>query len=151
MATGILKDLADGAKRLGEIKKEISDLEFNERILELRQLLLSAQTEILTLREEKLELKTDIAALQEKEDLTGMLIEVEGFKYDAKDGQPSGLPYCPTCDVKDGALFRLSRKNEQFSKCPNCGIQHNAARDGRVNMDNPPIKMPRMNTDWDNY
>ena len=39
--SGILTDLTKGARRLAEIKKDFSDLEFKERILELRELLLS--------------------------------------------------------------------------------------------------------------
>lgn len=140
MATGILRDLADGAKRLGEIKKEFSDLEFNERILELRQLLVSAQTEIVTLREEKLDLKAEITALQEREDQATTHVVVEGFKYDSVGGQPSGLPYCPNCEVKEGKLYQLSKGSEQFSNCPNCEKTHNAAANGRVNLKRPPIK-----------
>lgn len=137
MASGILKDLADGAKRLGEIKKEFSDLEFNERILELRQLLLSAQTEILSLREEKLEIKSKFEDLQKSGALSANLKEIQGFKYDMKDGKAVGLPFCPACEVRDGKLYRLRRANDQYSLCPNCDKTFNAGQNGRVNGDEP--------------
>ncbi len=137
MASGILKDLADGAKRLGEIKKEFSDLEFNERILELRQLLVSAQTEILALREENLEIKSKFENLQKREKQAVNFIEIQGFKYDEKDGKPIGLPFCPACEVREEKYYRLTRSNNWYSQCPNCNTTFNAGQNGRVNEDGP--------------
>ena len=66
MAGNVLRDLADGVKRLSEIKQELSELDFKERIIELRELLNSAREEILELGEVNSKLKIMLADLQRK-------------------------------------------------------------------------------------
>lgn len=137
---GILTELTTGAKRLAEIKKDFSDLEFKERILELRELLLSAKEEILSRDTEMADLKTALAERDKQAEKRAELLEVEGFKFEVSQGSPVGLPYCPTCEVKeDGKLYRLVRMNDQYSQCPNCKYSFNAASNGSVHEKTPPL------------
>ena len=142
MVTGILSDLTQGAKRLAEIKKDFSDLEFRETILELRELLLSAKEEILDRDTKLADLNAQLTEFERRRDKRSNLLEVEGFKYDVSAGAPHGLPYCPTCEVKEeGKLYRMKRLNDQFSECPNCKTDFNAAESGLVHQ-----RRPRSNT-----
>jgi len=139
MASGILKDLADGARRLAGIKKEISDLEFNKQIVELGQLLVSAQAEILDLQRENLEIKSKFEDLQKRSKQSADLIEIHGFKYDERDGKPVGLPFCPACEVREEKYYRLTRANDWYSQCPNCNTSFNAGQNGRVHENEPDL------------
>ncbi|WP_341368816.1 hypothetical protein [Yoonia sp. BS5-3] len=144
--SGILTDLTKGARRLAEIKKDFSDLEFKERILELRELLLAAKEEILNRDTEIAELKATLMAHERRAELQSNLLEVEGFKYEVSEGKPVGLPFCPTCEVKeDGKLYRLGRMNDQYSECPNCKYSFNAGSNGLVHgkRTRPPIHRKR--------
>ncbi len=79
-------------------------------------------------------------------DFKGTLVTIHGFKYYETDENPIGLPYCPTCETNHGKFFRLSRKDEQYSRCMDCNKSHNAGMDGRVNKKTPPISLeiPRL-------
>jgi hypothetical protein len=138
-----LGELAGGMKRLQEISKEISEVELQDAILEQKRLLLGAKEEILSLRHENSELAEKLKAMESRRAFLDGLIDVDGFKFDAQDGQPTGLPYCPKCEVSEGKFYRLSRGNDQYSHCANCGVTHNAAKDGRVNMPNPSGRKPQ--------
>jgi len=144
--SGFLGQLAGGIKRLQTISKELSEVELQDVILEQKRLLLDAKEEILSLREEKSHLAEKVKTIEDRRAFMAGLITVDGFKYDSEDGQPIGLPYCPKCEVSEGKFYRLSRGNAQYSSCANCGVTHNAAQDGRVNLDNPPIMQPRRRT-----
>jgi hypothetical protein len=127
-------------RRLQAISKDLSEVELKDAIIEQKRLLVDAKEEILRLREENTQLREETRALESRRDFAKDLITVSGFKYDAKDGAPVGLPYCPKCEVAEGKFFKLGRRNKQYSRCPNCGVIHNAAHDGRVNLDTPPPK-----------
>lgn len=131
---GILTDLTDGIRGLQRLNKELSELELKEEILNLKQLLLAAKEEIMAKDEQLKTLQTSIGKRSET-------VEVLGFRYDLVDGKPSGLPYYPTCEVREEKLYRLSKSNSAYSWCPNCNVTHNAASDGRVH-DVPPPPPP---------
>lgn len=60
----VLSELADAAKRLQGLKKDISDLEFREEILKLRHLLLDAREELREKDAKIKELEETIASLR---------------------------------------------------------------------------------------
>ncbi len=131
-----LKGALEAVARLSQIKKELSDADFKQSIVELRGLLLDAQENILELREENLSLKQEVEKLAKIQTAETPTVEIEGFLYDLVNGQPSGLPYCPTCLVKeDGKRYRLGKLNKEFSECNNCKVTHNASSGGRVNFE----------------
>jgi hypothetical protein len=103
-----LENLAQGLKRLNEIKGDLSELELKESLLAQKALLLDAKEEILSLRDKNIQLEEKIKTLNDATKRASELIEVEGFKYDrgGKDKQqPIGLPYCPVCEVKEDGRF----------------------------------------------
>ncbi len=130
---GLVKTLKDVDHDLdkGQLKSQMAQLYSD--LADVKMDLVDAQQELhgkdQTIRE-----------LNERFDFQKALVEIEGFKYDSKDGRPSGLPYCPNCEVKEGKMYRLSKGDEQFSDCLNCEKTHNAAANGRVNLKSPPIE-----------
>jgi len=122
----LLTELSDGVRRLQRLTKDVSELELKEEILSLRHLLLDIKQELMD--------KDDrIRQLEASLDKQANTVEIEGFKFDLIQGEPVGLPYCPTCDVREGKLFRLSKRNALYSLCANCKTLHNAGADGLVN------------------
>lgn len=143
------KKVLDGITKLNDLKKELSDVEFKEALVALKSDLIDAQEDNLRLRAENLELKAELDQIEKNKELDANTIEVSGFLYDEVNGQPVGLPFCPTCLVKEEKRYRLARGNENYSNCPNCKTTHNAAMDGRVNMRNPPPKRVRNSRYFD--
>ena len=54
----------------------------------------------------------------------GTLVEFGGFRFFAdEDGQPEGFAVCPRCEVVDGRLIQVVRKQSQVghvATCPEC-------------------------------
>jgi hypothetical protein len=132
----ILTDLTEGVRRLQKFTKEMSELELKEEILNLKQLLLDVREELMAKDDQ---IREFLAKLQKKSETT----EVLGFRFDLVEGQPSGLPYCPICEVKEGKMFRLIRRNRNYSLCANCKTLHNAGADGNVHGEDPPLTVNR--------
>lgn len=136
----ILTDLADGVRRLQKIKTDMSELELREEILALRELLA-------TIRESLLEKDEQIRSLEERMKKQSTTVEITGFRYDVVDEKPVGLPYCPTCEVREGKLYRLSYRTKTSSWCSNCKVLHHAASSGIVHgRDAPDNIVPRDNS-----
>ena len=129
----ILIGVENGIKRLASIKKDMDELQLKEIILEQKSLLLDAKEEILNLRESNSKQAQTLKEMTDASKRSKSLVEIEGFKYDAVDGNSSGLPYCPTCEVKeDGKLYRLNRANDHHSVCPNCKTGYQVGKNGSV-------------------
>jgi len=127
--SSVLKDLADGARALQRIKQDLSDVQFQEEILNLRQLLVDAQSEIMERNQEIDNLKSKVKDLQTTKDFAEGLHSHNGFKFESKDGEPFGLPFCPACETNHGKFFRLVPPGEKTGNtykdrgkkvCPNC-------------------------------
>lgn len=135
---GAISDLADGLAKVQSLRKEMSDADFQELILDIRGILADVRDENISLRDANRELENEIRDLNSKANFENTLIEIEGFKYDCVDGKPKGYPYCPICDVREGEKYRLSRNfSVDYSDCKNCNTSHNAGKDGWVNRDTP--------------
>lgn len=130
MAT--LKDIASGIEKLQKFTRDVENVEYKEQILDLREMIADVREELLEKDDELKTARDEIAALKETAEFAESLIAVDGYKYDSVDEKPVGLPYCPTCEVRDGKLFRLIRFDENRSRCHNCKQSHPAGKDGRV-------------------
>jgi len=138
MMSDILTGVANGIKRLASIKKDMDELQLKEIILEQKSLLLDAKEEIINLRESNSKKTQALKEISDASERAKTLIEVEGFKYDEVDGTVSGLPYCPTCEVKEnGKLYRLNRANDYYSDCPNCTTGYQVGKNGSVHRRQP--------------
>ncbi|MEM7720745.1 MAG: hypothetical protein AAF376_00075 [Pseudomonadota bacterium] len=148
-----LKGALDLLSKIGKLQKELSEVEIKEAMMELRTKLLDAEERILAMREENLTLRQQLKTQSEQAADLANKVEVQGFLYDEVNDQANGLPYCPLCLVKEGKLYRLARRNDQYSRCLNCDKDHNAGADGSVNQHRPQkaavvrTRRPR----WDSY
>ncbi len=133
-ALGIVKDLQQIDRDISQSELRLKMAELYGNLADMRIALADAQLALRAKDDEISSLRS--AAAKERN-----LVDVDGFKYDSVDGQPTGLPYCPTCEVNLGKFFRLSRGSEQFSTCANCKNTHNAGADGRVNEKRPPVNV----------
>ena len=151
MPTQAIKDIASAVQRLQKLGDALKSVEQREELIELRELLVSVRSDLVGKEEELLELRAENAELRQRIEKHHSLVEIEGFKYDdAGDGKPVGLPFCPKCEVKEaGKLYRLTRLNNEFSNCPNCNIDYNAAADGSVHRQTPmPRHQPSRTDGW---
>lgn len=122
-----LKDL-DHALDKGELKLKMAELYGD--LADVKIALVDAH-QLSREKDEK------ICDLQKALEFKSNLIELQGFKYDSLDGKPDGLPYCPTCEVREGKLYRLAKISSYYSECHNCGKTLNAGPNGCVNQDGP--------------
>ncbi|NOD78911.1 hypothetical protein [Ruegeria sp. HKCCD4332] len=107
-----------------ELKAQMADLYGN--LADVKMALSDAYMELKE-RDQK------IKELTEQAKFKGSLITIEGFKYDKVEGKPSGLPYCPACEVDLGKFFRLILRNRGSQpRCPKCGNYYKAFPDGNV-------------------
>ncbi len=128
------------AKTLKDLDHDLDKAELKGQMAELYNSLADVK---MGLTDASLELKekdNKIRELEEHLQFKAELIDVEGFKYDEKDGSPSGFPYCPRCEVEGGKLHRLTRSiKKTLSKCPNCDKIFSAEPNGVVNREEPVI------------
>ncbi|WP_209940182.1 hypothetical protein [Ruegeria sp. HKCCE4148] len=107
-----------------ELKNRMADLYTD--LSDIKMALSDAQQEIRD-REEQ------IRKLEEDLEFKGSVIDINGFKYDEVEGQPVGLPYCPSCEVDQGKFFRLVRINrDTMPRCPKCRNFYRVFPDGNV-------------------
>ena len=104
--SNILSDLADGMKRLQGLKKELSELDLREEIIETRELLMNARAELLERDETIAELRRTIESMKSGE---ACVI--------CREGQMKVVGSKPHPTF--GALGKL----EHTLKCSSCGHQ----------------------------
>lgn len=120
-----VSDLANGVRKLQSLSKQLSDIEFQEKIIELRTLLNEAQEEILQREQEKRDLRQTIEELKTALSFSEDLVDIKGWKYRTdENGNPTGYPFCPRCEVDDGKYFQLVNPKGQRTQtlCPNCKV-----------------------------
>lgn len=126
-----LKDL-DQALDKSELKMKMAELYSN--LAEVKMALVDAE-EVARSKD------TEIETLKKDLEFRASLVDVQGFKYQSREGTPTGLPYCPLCEVKEGKFYQLARLDNYGSNCKNCGNYHNAGPDGCVNQDAQPTQV----------
>ena len=104
--SNILSDLADGMKRLQGLKKDLSELDLREEIIETRELLMNARAELLERDETIAELRRTIESMKSGE---ACVI--------CREGQMKVVSSKPHPTF--GALGKL----EHTLKCSSCGHQ----------------------------
>lgn len=118
-----VKDLAEGVRKLQMLQKSLSDVDFQERILDLRTLLNETQEELLEREDTIRDLRRKITKLEDTLSFSETLVEENGFKYRANEkGEPVGYPYCPKCETKEREFYQLfNPKNTYLDvRCANC-------------------------------
>ena len=119
-------ELAAGVRKLQTLNKDLSDVAFKEKILDLRQLLISAQEELLKLRQQLNDKEAEIERLRAAFSQSKALIEHRGFKFEQVEGAPVETPFCPLCEQKHNLYIHLTpipastAKERGNYRCPNC-------------------------------
>ncbi|MDZ7281657.1 hypothetical protein N4G62_06395 [Sphingomonas sanguinis] len=113
----------DVAKGLRAVEKGWDAAAYKVQIAELMTALSDARLELVAAREAALEKDAEFERL--KATLAGQALLVMGrggFKYKADNsGQPTGLPVCPTCELRDGRLtFTVKDNSPRKVRCPVC-------------------------------
>jgi hypothetical protein len=108
-------------KQLYEVGKSIDEAAFKLRVAEIQSSLADSKLALSDLRDQIYEKDRVIANLRESFAFREQMIEHRGYHYEAKEGKPVGLPFCPTC-ASSGVIVRLTRPgNNSFeSRCPKC-------------------------------
>lgn len=104
--SNILSDLADGMKRLQGLKKDLSELDLREEIIETRELLMNARAELLERDETIAELRRTIESMKSGE---ACVI--------CREGQMKVVSSSPH------PIFGELGKLEHTLKCNSCGHQ----------------------------
>lgn len=108
-------------KELRNIDKEIDKAELKLRLIELADKLLEAKEALQDAKEERLQLRQKITELETAAIEKSKRQDDEGKLFDLDEhGRRIGKPYCNTCFVRDGKLFRLNTYDEKEYTCPNC-------------------------------
>jgi hypothetical protein len=115
-------------KALIGIAKDVNNIEFNQKIIELQQKLLDVQINYSALLDENRSLKAEIEA--------GKAYELHHSVVWKKQPDGSELgPFCPICRGKDGKEmplhFRGPLNSDQETLLFSCPIQHVAKGEGR--------------------
>lgn len=107
-ASGLVKTLRDTKSTLQQSELNLKLAEITDALADAKMALADAKTELLD-RENK------INELTKSLDFRGNTVEVGTLTFDAKDGRPMGLPYCPRCRMNNGALLRMTFLSDRFS------------------------------------
>jgi hypothetical protein len=100
-----------------KLRHSWKDSEAERQITELEDYLRAQQARIT-------EKDREIAALKQADPRFDRLVEKGALFFDAKGGEPTGIPYCPRCRVKDNTLIRLARYYPgNIERCPICSTE----------------------------
>lgn len=110
-------------KELKQIDAQFDQASLKLKIAELTAALADAKLGLVevaeALRDKDAKISELAALLKYRAD---NLVDYNGFRYLAKDGKPSGLPYCPVCEHK-GIYVRLAQDRSKAGMpycCPSC-------------------------------
>lgn len=102
------------AGELNEVGKTFDEATWKLKVAEMSSLLASAKIGAIELKEEIDAREKQISDLKTAFAFRGQTVERHGMRYEAKDGRPIGLRFCPRCEVVDGCFIREGRPE----KCP---------------------------------
>jgi len=108
--------ILDNAKEVADLVKKYNDLDFYQKIVDIRD-------EIFQLREENLALRQRVKELEDSEDISSRLRRAGNvYKLKESDDSESG-PYCMTCWDADRKLVNLILSKDRWGthiKCNRC-------------------------------
>jgi hypothetical protein len=111
----------DLVRTLKNIDRSVNEAEFKMAIVDALEKLVEAKSGVVQQAEEIARLEGEVKRLNDAFAFRGALVTHQGFKYDAVDGEPSGRPYCPACEINHQKFFRIVQNiSVNDRKCPNC-------------------------------
>lgn len=111
------------AKAMRAAEKSFDAATYKLQLADLMTALSDARLELVASREAMVERDAEFERLRQTLAVQGDLIESRGgFKYRVGDnGQPTGLPICPTCEQKLGRItVTVQDGNVRKVRCPVC-------------------------------
>jgi hypothetical protein len=121
-ALAALNGAASIVTSIRNIDHQLSTAELKLKMADVTGFLADAKIELAQAKEETVQLNDRIKELQSFIAKKENLVETEGFLYDANDGKPIGLPYCPACQAKLGVFIRIAKTGPSYDDlaCPGC-------------------------------
>lgn len=112
-ALGSITAVLDAIKKAREVAKRLSDAEVQEVLLDAQERVLNLKEDLVTLRAENMALKERLAAKHD--------VAFDGQVYwSGEAGNPAGGPYCAKCKDQDDKLVRMSDRGNGFTCCVVC-------------------------------
>jgi hypothetical protein len=94
-------------KEIGRVAEKTKDRDLNQRVLELQQALMTANTQLLELATENQSFRQQASELRHAADTEKQLLSDGGVYWWMRDSKRDG-PYCKTCWHKDKSLAQLT-------------------------------------------
>jgi len=111
------------ARELNGVDVQLDQASLKLKIAELTTSLADAKLGLVDIAEQLRAKDAELASLRQQIQYRAEnLVDHKGFRYQAEDGKPKGLPYCPVCESK-GLYVRVAQDrsvNGYPYKCPNC-------------------------------
>jgi hypothetical protein len=117
--TGTLSAAIATLKEIAKVAEKTKDKELNQRVLELQQFLMTANTQLLELSTENQGLRQRISELERKADIEAQLTSDGEVYWWNRDGKKDG-PYCKVCWRSEGHLIQLMAGGQALFDCVRC-------------------------------
>lgn len=118
-------------KELRMIDAQFDKAELKLKIADLTEALSEAKLGLVDVAQQLQDKDREIAGLQKRVRYrTENLIDIDGFRYELKDGQPFSTPFCPVCEHK-GLMLKITRDQNTPGhpyKCPSCRADYGTSR-----------------------
>jgi hypothetical protein len=110
------------AKELVAVDKAVDQAEWKLKLADLTSALADAKIGVAELKGEIEAKNGEIAKLKKAFEFQGQTIKIGDMNYEAQDGKPVGMPFCPRCIAADGFYIKLTRLSQTNSpaQCPQC-------------------------------
>ena len=95
--TGTLTAAITTLKEIGKVAERTKDKELNQRVLDLQQSLMTANTQLLELASENQSLRQRIAELEQASNYDGELKYDDSVYWAMRDAKRVEGPFCPVC------------------------------------------------------
>ncbi len=106
-------------KEIASVAEKTKDRELNQRVLNLQQLLMTANTQLLEPAEENQRLQQRISELERRADIEKELTSDGEVYWWNRDGKKDG-PYCKVCWHSERQLIQLMAGGEHLYDCVKC-------------------------------
>lgn len=113
----------DVAKGMRAVEKNYDAATYKIQIADLMTALSEARLELVSARDSFAAKEAELAELKKTLERQAELVQGRGgFKYQVgEEGQPIGLPACPTCEQRDGRItFTVKDGSSRKVRCPVC-------------------------------
>lgn len=124
-AASVLTTITGAINLVRELRfadKAIDEAAWKLKVADLTSALADAKLGVTELRDELEARDNEITRLTKAFAFRGETVERHNMTYEARDGQPVGMPFCPRCIEVDGRFIKLTSlmKPGRPTQCPQC-------------------------------